>query len=92
MAVLLMQCGAAAVAFSVFVPHRLGFRLSLVWGILYSLVAHWVAYRFVWGRLSPHLEHFAPPELIWTAAVLFGACLAFSPWLIRSLGRQFLLE
>lgn len=92
LAVLLVQSGLASVVFSAVIPPGLTLRPAILGGVLFSLAAHWAAYRFIWRVFSPHLEDFAPPGLIWPAAILFGVCLGFSPWLIRSFTKEFLLE
>lgn len=85
----LLQCATLAVVFALVVPASASLRSSLSMGIGFSLLCQYAAQRVLWRYFSPWIAAFAPPFVLWTAALAFGICLAATPWSIRRFEREF---
>lgn len=82
----------AAVLLALLVPTRWSWPIA--WGAasIYALAGQWALGEWVWKNYSPALAEYAPRALVWTAAALFGLCLSFTPKLVRSFLRDFLVD
>jgi hypothetical protein len=88
----LLQCGLAAVAFAWWASPAWPAGRSVALGLMLSLVAHGLMEAFLLNRWNPDLLSYAPPFVLWTGGVLFGIVLGCTPWRLRSIRRDFLLD
>ena len=88
----LLECAAAAILFAWLASPEWPMLRSLLMGLALSAGAHAVMQAFFLERWNPFLLSYAPPVILWTAGLLFGVVLGCTPWRLRSMRRQFLLE
>ena len=88
----LLECGLAAMAFAWLASPEWPAGRSLVAGLVLSLFAHGLMETFFLERWNPVLLSYAPPAVLWTGGMLFGLVLGCTPWRLRSMRRDFLLE
>lgn len=88
----LLTSAVAAIALAVVVPERWSWPIAFGASSLYAVAGQWALAEWVWKNYSPALHSYAPALLVWSAALLFGFCLSFTPKVVRSFTRDFLVD
>jgi hypothetical protein len=91
-ALILILFVAGAVLWSVCLRRDWRWTRGVLFALPFTAAYYLLQSHFLWKRFNPWLYHAAPPLSLWGAWLIFAVGLSFSPWLVRSMERDFLLN